>query len=535
MRRPRAVLGIITLAAILAAARPVQADLVGLGFFNPGLGPLVGTAFDPATDSVWVYGDFDADLRRYSRTGTFLSSIPRPGEAANDADLTVAPVAFTLGTTPVPAGTLVFINGETGTAEIYAVDKDTGAVLATLSTAFGVNHVIGGSYHPGRGTFFLATDGLDAMPNTIAEIDPVTGAVLNTFGTGSADYTIDFGDLEVDPTTGHLMLVSSSELRLRILTPTGAFVEDLALPPDVFLFSGFALDVARGEAWASTGTGGVFRLRVFSIQLSPSHAENVVGEAHTVTATLPGSAAGVVVGFEILAGPNAGAVSTPGTGDCAPSSDCTTDARGAVSWTYASNGVPGTDTIVACAVDGAGVERCSPAVTKSWVVPTTPVQPGVPVCNGLVATIHVKDGLVVGGPDHGKRYGRELNGTPGDDVIVGTDGPDLIKAYAGNDTICGLGGDDVIEGSTGDDWIDGGPGNNLLKGQEGDDTILGGDGDDVIEGGPGHDWIDGGPGNNLLKGQEGDDTILGGDGDDIIDGGPGADVIDGGAGFNRIQ
>ena len=49
--------------------------------------------------------------------------------------------AFTDRGRSFPAGTLLVINGETGAADIYAVDKTTGAVLATLSTSFGVSHV----------------------------------------------------------------------------------------------------------------------------------------------------------------------------------------------------------------------------------------------------------------------------------------------------------------------------------------------------------------------------------------------------------
>lgn len=46
-----------------------------------------------------------------------------------------------------------------------------------------------------------------------------------------------------------------------------------------------------------------------------------------------------------------------------------------------------------------------------------------PTCHGLPATIYVRNGRIVGGPDHGKRYRGVLRGTPGNDVIVGTEGP----------------------------------------------------------------------------------------------------------------
>src|SRR5262249_24499525 len=69
-----------------------------------------------------------------------------------------------------------------------------------------------------------------------------------------------------------------------------------------------------------------------------------------------------------------------------------------------------------------------------------------PTCVGSPATIYVKDGRIVGGPDDGKRYRGVLRGTAGDDVIVGSDGRDRIKGRGGRDAICGGGGDDDIEG-----------------------------------------------------------------------------------------
>lgn len=114
-------------------------------------------------------------------------------------------------------------------------------------------------------------------------------------------------------------------------------------------------------------------------------------------------------------------------------------------------------------------------------------QPDRPTCNGAVATIHVQDGRIVGGPDDGKRYRRRLRGTAGDDVIVGTDGPDRITGRAGRDAICGGGGNDRIAAGAGDDVIDGGDGDDTIKGQAGNDSIDGGAGRNRIKGGAGSD------------------------------------------------
>lgn len=111
---------------------------------------------------------------------------------------------------------------------------------------------------------------------------------------------------------------------------------------------------------------------ITAITLDPPTAENWIDTDHTVTAKLELAGqpqVGVPVRFEVIAGPNAGEVSDPGAGECTVNDDCTTDANGQVSWTYTSNGLVGTDQIVACFTDAQGQDRCSPVVIKDWVTP----------------------------------------------------------------------------------------------------------------------------------------------------------------------
>ncbi len=251
-------------AVTIAAAPSLRADLALLDQFSPGIGQLVSVGFDPSDESVWIYGNFDADLRQYSTTGEFLSSIPRPGESANDVDLEFAPEALILAGTPVPKDTLLFINGETDMAEIYAVDKTTGDVLATLVTAFGTDHVVGGTYHPGRDTFFLVQDHVPddvADENRIAEIDPVTGNVLNTFQIADI-FDVNYGDIEVGM-NGNLYVVSSSRSDVLELTPEGDLVQYLPLPTGVTGLSGIAFTESGDEAWLSNISGKVFHIAGF--------------------------------------------------------------------------------------------------------------------------------------------------------------------------------------------------------------------------------------------------------------------------------
>lgn len=109
------------------------------------------------------------------------------------------------------------------------------------------------------------------------------------------------------------------------------------------------------------------RITVLGISLDPPADENFVGDDHTVTATLTdllgNPQPAIVVTFTVLSGPNAGALGT-----CTVNGDCSTDASGQVSFTYAGGGGVGTDRIEACFINQSGVEICSRVVTKDWVV-----------------------------------------------------------------------------------------------------------------------------------------------------------------------
>jgi hypothetical protein len=242
-----------------ASEAPVAPQLAGLTIkseFVSGLGTLVGVGFSSSANRAWAYGAFGTVLQSFTRAGVTKTSVPRPGEAANDADVEVAHVAFTLAGTALPAGTLLFINGETGVAEIYAQDPVSGATLATLTTGFGNSHVVGGGYHAKRKTLFLLQDKVPggASASLVAEVSPATGAVLRSFQISPA-FVVNYGDLDVNKSTGNLFVVSSDEARIAEFTPTGTLVQYYALPAGVSSLSGIAIDDKRAEIWVS-GTGG---------------------------------------------------------------------------------------------------------------------------------------------------------------------------------------------------------------------------------------------------------------------------------------
>jgi len=226
--------------------------------FASGLGTLCGIAYDQVATQVWVYPCDSANLTRFSPAGAVLGTLARPGEVANDVDVDVAPAALTLGTTAVAAGDLIVINGETGPAELYVPTVTTAAVVAT---AFGDSHVVGGAYHVARASVFAVQDRVAGATNgnVVAELDPVTGAERARFSTLPA-FDVNYGDLEVCQSTGHLFVVSSIESTIAELTPTGALIAEYALPAAVVLASGIGIEDGTGAAWISGTGGGVWRI-----------------------------------------------------------------------------------------------------------------------------------------------------------------------------------------------------------------------------------------------------------------------------------
>jgi hypothetical protein len=213
-----------------------------------------GLAYADATSTIWVFPCSSPMAHAFTTAGVAMGTLPLQGESADDGDLDVAPRAFMLGTTAVPAGSLLFTNGEAGTAEIYAYDPATKMPLGMLATMFGDNHVVGASFHSTRGSFFAVQDRQTSAGNRVAEIEVSTGAVAANFPTIPA-VVVNYGDVEVCQPTGNLLVVSSDRTDLGEFTPAGAFVRYHDLPADVTGLSGIGIDDATGDLWV-TGTGG---------------------------------------------------------------------------------------------------------------------------------------------------------------------------------------------------------------------------------------------------------------------------------------
>jgi len=229
----------------------------------PSGGGHVGMGYSAQSDLVWVYDSSGSLLRSYSTAGVAGVTLPRPGASANDADIEVAPVDFMLNNVNVPAGSLLYIDGETGVAEVYAVNPTTGAVIATLVTQYGSSHVVGGGYHPGRGTLFLVQDKVAAatVENRVGEVNVTTGAVLNVFHVTAIrpTFTINYGDLDI-ANNGNLLIVSSDENTIAEFTPEGGFVAEHALPPGPSGLCGIGVRPGSCDLWVSSTGGTTWRL-----------------------------------------------------------------------------------------------------------------------------------------------------------------------------------------------------------------------------------------------------------------------------------
>ena len=97
------------------------------------------------------------------------------------------------------------------------------------------------------------------------------------------------------------------------------------------------------------------------ILISQDENTNCINTMHTVVAQVQDDAGAPIVGsmvdFEVISGPNAGAVASVAT-----------NASGNATFTYFGSGGAGFDQIQACFVDSQSNTKCSNVLTKEWVV-----------------------------------------------------------------------------------------------------------------------------------------------------------------------
>ncbi|MEM1343916.1 MAG: Ig-like domain-containing protein, partial [Pseudomonadota bacterium] len=205
--------------------------------FDPGLGQLVSIGYDETRDEVAVYDNFADFINIFARDGTALRTIAVPSPRSNDADIDYAPEALTLGTTLVPAGALLFINGEVGAATIEAFDPVSGALLASITTTVGAGNIVGGTYDPVADRFLL----IDTSENIFA-VDPATGNEITGGFSISGRFPVNFGDLDFNTDTGTLFVVSSQRTQIAEFDPVdGELLDLIELPSGITSLSGIGV------------------------------------------------------------------------------------------------------------------------------------------------------------------------------------------------------------------------------------------------------------------------------------------------------
>jgi len=174
---------------------------------------------------------------------------------------------------------------------------------------------------------------------------------------------------------------------------------------------------------------------------------------------------------------------------------------------YLSGG-PGADVLVG----GAGNERLDgglgPDVLRGGGGTDTAEFSGAPGPVRVTLDDRPDDGAVGEGDDIGSDV-EDVEGTPGDDVLVGSPAANELNGNAGNDRIDGGPGDDRLDGNAGFDVVRGGPGADYVTG-----------GSDEVAFQPRSDDLDGGPGPDTISAMGADDVMARDGEPDVIDCGP---------------
>ena len=120
----------------------------------------------------------------------------------NYAGLQVLGQAMVLGSTAVPAGSLLLVSGYYYNAPptVVAINPGTGAVLARLELPWANQYLTGGLYDAASGHLFV----LQHQSNQMAEVDPTTGAQIALIALPAGVNIQSWAGMAIDPVTGNL-------------------------------------------------------------------------------------------------------------------------------------------------------------------------------------------------------------------------------------------------------------------------------------------------------------------------------------------
>lgn len=162
-------------------------------------------------------------------------------------------------------GKLLLIDGGSGATRIHAFDIETNSYLATLNTAFGDSHVVGATFNSYTQTIFLLQNrDAPTNPNTIAEIDPATGAVLRTISTAAWGFDIAEGDIDAAK-DGELLVVSSIESTMAKVKLDGTLRREIPISDAITGITGLESTGTGPSPWITDVRGQVFGIRGFRV------------------------------------------------------------------------------------------------------------------------------------------------------------------------------------------------------------------------------------------------------------------------------
>ncbi len=237
-----------------------------------------------------------------------LRTIVQPGGPVTVSGIDITSSDLNVGGTIVPAGTLLFIHGNVAPPTLYAINPVSGQVIATQSlNSVGMNQS-GVAHHPGRNSVYVLGNNA-----TITEVNASNGSTISSFPVqpqGSPFFGVSaWGGIEID-SAGQLLVVGSSQARVRVLAPDGVFQTDVDLT-----FSGIArhtlsdisVDDTTGEIWLASENGLAFR---YSSPVAGVQGTLHVGAGSTLNAASLASTPGSRVSVEVGGRPASGEFGT---------------------------------------------------------------------------------------------------------------------------------------------------------------------------------------------------------------------------------
>jgi hypothetical protein len=203
---PRHGMGNVTVTTAGGTSAALSLNSVLPGTASGPVGALGDVAVDPSNGGLWTSDGANPGhlLRIDAATGKVLQSITLTNDAGstylfNNAGLQVLGAPMTLGSTSVPAGSLLVFNGNPSPDRVVAINPATGAVIASLALADNAD-LTAGLYDPATNSIFVTEQ--NGPGTRLLRYNVATGALVQAV-TLPLNVSYQAG-LAVDPVSGNL-------------------------------------------------------------------------------------------------------------------------------------------------------------------------------------------------------------------------------------------------------------------------------------------------------------------------------------------